>query len=314
MITFNESINNRTLDTEWNIFIYCRVVFIICAVIDVVGFCANFFSILVFVSQRKLRKKHNTFVINLAVADCLAGFWGFLWNAFFGYPRILNKGKLGFTGIVVLSMFDYVIMASILSIFAVSLERFSAVVTPLKHAHYTRQRTLMYYIICIWCISITNVFDYHSGPRFCYMERSLILILVALVCFMYIPIFFIARNTTIKRQNTITAIHKDKIQTAMHVLKIFGPIVAVLWLNMFLQIGNVVSCGHRNVSNDFLSYYLYTFWASYSINTAVNPFIYWGRQTQFRIGSKNMLKTCKLTIANLFVNDTQNSVNTISGN
>lgn len=100
-----------------------------------------------------LRTKMNGLIVNLAIADLLVGLVVFPYNMAAILIPSINKGKI--TCLLKHSFYTTFIGASILNMFIISLERYSAVMSPLKyHINYSTKR-LKRYCIAGWSTSVT---------------------------------------------------------------------------------------------------------------------------------------------------------------
>ena len=165
-------------------YIGLATVFTVLILANVLG---NTLVIIVVFTRRSMRTPMNFLLVNLAVADMLAGiFIGVLvvTNPTYQHPtgttgqylcKFITGGTVAYTAAV----------ASVYNLVAVSVERYFAVLYPLREARLT-PRNLRLIIVGIWCLSLLWVMPLfymwpiestfrpaaNSGPILCYQRYT----------------------------------------------------------------------------------------------------------------------------------------------
>lgn len=129
------------------------------AIFAVVG---NALVIIVFYRERRLRRRTNYYIISLALADFLVGFFGipFAILASIGLPKNLYACLFTTSSLVVLCTI------SIFCLVAVSIDRYWAILHPLAYSRNVRTKTAIGIISLCWffgsLLGFLPVFGWHS--------------------------------------------------------------------------------------------------------------------------------------------------------
>ncbi|KAK3607914.1 hypothetical protein CHS0354_036740 [Potamilus streckersoni] len=138
--------------------------------IGAVGLLGNFLVIIVVLLDRKMRQSvTNIFIMNLAVAD--------FFIMLFGIPEIvqfmMNRGWLLGTVVCKINRFVLVVAlyVSILSLVSVCIERFVAIVYPIKAHILCGRRKIIITVLIIWPIAIgcglpTAIYNTLQSPQY----------------------------------------------------------------------------------------------------------------------------------------------------
>src|SRR6218665_31368 len=178
---------------------------VICAVLSIVG---NSVIIVIFIKKRSLRTVKNCYVISLAVADLFVGLVGIpsALAVSVGLPKNFNACM------IMTSMLMLLCTGSIMSLVAVTIDRFWAIMSPLSYqAMMSYNKAGMVIFVC-WCLStvigLLPLFGWNRGvppePRCFFVEvmdpRYLVFIFFviilgsSLVCAIYAVILWRVRR------------------------------------------------------------------------------------------------------------------------
>ena len=154
----------------------------------------NFLTVIVFITNRSLRKRSMYLVINLAVADMLVG----------GYSEITmflllgescsfcNTQQLPFVNLVYVYMRHAFLAASLTSLASISLERTHATFRPFKH-RIIKKWVFGFIITIIWVtsgLSVSAIYYLVSHPESCYYRcGSFVGFFLFVICVSYASIF-----------------------------------------------------------------------------------------------------------------------------
>ncbi|XP_053246806.1 neuromedin-U receptor 1 [Podarcis raffonei] len=121
--------------------------------IFVVGAVGNALTCLVIIQHRFMRTPTNYYLFSLAVSDLLVLLLGMpleIYEMWSNYPFLLGAGGCCFKTL----LFEAVCFASILNVTALSVERYIAVVHPLKAKYVVTKNHAKRVIITVWVLSI----------------------------------------------------------------------------------------------------------------------------------------------------------------
>ncbi|XP_063963649.1 histamine H2 receptor-like [Lytechinus pictus] len=223
----NDSFTNSDTPSEG----YTRgVLSVIGIVLVIIIFATIFGNILVILSptvNRRLRNVTNMFIVSLAVADLLLAI---LVQPFSGLMELRNQ-KWGFGAIVcnLYVSFDVQLCtASILHLFAISIDRYIAISDPMNYRKRLDRRKAVITITIVWAVSISISFlPLHLGwntdsgeiqnfaqPEKCYLHANtyfalldgllLFYLPLTVMCCLYFRVLNIARNQA-RKINSQTA-------------------------------------------------------------------------------------------------------------
>ncbi|KAG8445026.1 hypothetical protein GDO86_009968, partial [Hymenochirus boettgeri] len=133
-----------------NYFIPICVVYL---VIFVVGAVGNTLTCIVIIKHKIMRTPTNYYLFSLAISDLLVFLLGMpleLYELWSNYPFLFGKGGCYFKTF----LFETVCFASILNVTALSVERYIAVVHPLRAKYVVTRNHAKRVIITVWVISI----------------------------------------------------------------------------------------------------------------------------------------------------------------
>lgn len=121
--------------------------------IFLVGVLGNSLTCAVILRYRVMQTPTNYYLLSLAVSDLLVLLLGMpleLYDMWENYPFLLGKGGCYFKTF----LFETVCFASILNVTALSVERYVAVVHPLKVKHMTTRSHVKRVIFMLWVLSM----------------------------------------------------------------------------------------------------------------------------------------------------------------
>ncbi|KAK1168392.1 neuromedin-U receptor 1-like [Acipenser oxyrinchus oxyrinchus] len=121
--------------------------------IFVVGACGNALTCIVIAQHKVMRTPTNYYLFSLAISDLLVLLLGMpleLYEMWSNYPFLFGKGGCYFKTF----LFETVCFASILNVTALSVERYIAVVHPLKAKYVVTRTHAKRVIFTVWLISV----------------------------------------------------------------------------------------------------------------------------------------------------------------
>ena len=135
-----------------------------------IGIAGNLLVIIVVKKKRYLRTKTNYLLANLAASDLMANILAYTVGIARAIP--LPSRTLGVFLCKINSYYPAASFCSILTLTVIALERYQAIVKPLSNGLKFGKRTLSYFIIAIWILSLAVVtplvfFDEYSSAQLC---------------------------------------------------------------------------------------------------------------------------------------------------
>ena len=271
--------------------------------------------------QRRLRNTTNYFIFSLALSDLLLGI---LVLPFSTINTLIPTWPLGSTFCNIFISTDVMLCTvSILNLFAISLERYFAVSSPMRYSAVLNFRVVMGILGAIWVFSFLMGFlPIHLGlntedggiqnvnnPEFCLFESNMVYVLLVSVltyfvplivmCVVYVKVFIIAReqvqriNTLVKQ--TIRVFHQNekngqqdpRLASDSKATVTLASVVtafAICWIPYFVIFtAKPFLSGGVDPNLD-----LFALWLGY-VNSMLNPFLYAFHSTQFRHGFVSVL-------------------------
>lgn len=280
--------------------------------LDLLTICGNLLVCVTILSNHRLRNNTNYFILSLAFSDLLLGI---LVLPFSTINTILSTWPLGaiFCNIFI-SMDVMLCTVSILNLFAISLERYFAVVLPLTYAEKLTARKVLYVLLGIWIFSFLLAFvPIHLGwntddgqvqnlgePWQCVFQANKVYVLLVaigtyfipliIMCAVYVRVFRIAREQ-VQRINTLVRATVRVFQEntkdprfasdskATVTLASVVTAFAICWIPYFVLFTIRPFLNHPiDLHLD-----LFTLWLGY-VNSMLNPFLYAFHSSQFRKG------------------------------
>ena len=152
----NGSVDPSTANTSTNmrqVSMFALVTFLATATVLLpIGIIGNLMVIVVVKKKRYLRTKTNFLLANLAASDLMANVLGYTVAVARTFP--IPNATLGTFLCKINSYYPAASLCSILTLTAIALERYSAIVKPLSSGLKLKKRTLRYFIIVFWIFAI----------------------------------------------------------------------------------------------------------------------------------------------------------------
>ena len=240
----------------------------------------NLFTICVFWTQRFRLKRTSFLLINLAVADVLAGI-----SEVIG----LATRKIPYTGktfikmpIISWGLEVFALFTSLFFLALISLERAYAVLWPLRH-RVASTRAYIYSIVIVWvaglCVTGVRLLEtYLPDVDSKYVAGTFatsIFVSLLVICASYLTIRSRLQSRALELENHSRQSMEQNLRMSKTLFIVVGFSI-VLWLPSFLTlaIANACSCFPSPVA----SFVLVTHFA----NSMVNPFVYSYRMPVFK--------------------------------
>ncbi|XP_057701782.1 neuromedin-U receptor 1 [Corythoichthys intestinalis] len=287
--------------------------------IFLVGLSGNLLTCAVVVKHKKMRNPTNLYLVSLAMSDLLMLVFGMpmeIYDLWQNYPFPFGAGGCYFKTFI----FETVCFASILNVTALSVERYIAVVHPLKTRYLTTKRHAKQVIGAVWAVSMLCAVPNTSLHGIFYlpglMKESAIcavlkplwmyhtLMQITTVCFFFIPMLVISvlylvmglhlgRETKLKRRNfrnnwgsdTRVSVN-DEAGRRTQVVKMLSIVVAVFgvcWAPFHME-RLLWSSVHQwtDLMHNIYQYVHILSGVLFYLSSAVNPVIYSLISTRFR--------------------------------
>ena len=174
--------------------IWCSV-FSVASVLIVIG---NFFTIILFKSNKRFRKRSLLFVINMAFADLILGTLALPMSIYItismkNYQHWMgNVDSLWTVPYFCITIYAFSLMVSLNFAVLISCERIYAIYRPFKHRTIT-VRTYYIFIFMVWSLSLlfdTSYFYLWSHRNFIgYVRSSYAIVVVIITCAFNIAIW-----------------------------------------------------------------------------------------------------------------------------
>lgn len=171
------------------------------------GLCGNVLTCAVIAKHKKMRSPTNLYLVSLAVSDLLVLLFGMpleVYDLWQNYPFPFGEGGCYFKTF----LFETVCFASILNVTALSVERYIAVVHPLKTRYISTKQHAKRVITAVWAASMICAIPNTSLHGIFYLpgriEESAIctvlkplwiynmLMQITTVCFYFVPMMVIS--------------------------------------------------------------------------------------------------------------------------
>lgn len=278
-------IDNPTFNEE--------VVIVSCTLYVIIAFLAVFGNGLVvgaFIRHSRLRTITNYFVVSLAVADIIVGIISIpIWISMLLYS---SGGRTIQTLYNVLDLLAGT--CSILHLVAISLERFFAVVYPIRHRN-TSAKVYYVALAAVWvipavaCGSSVKLKETNRDANMLFLFITFFVIPLLVILFTYARIWHVANSRIQPNQDSSRSLKRD-MRIAVTIALVIGFFV-IAWLPFFtvqLLLVFCQKCKPRIYSTNLL---LFVKFMHYS-NSAVNPIVYAVKIPEFRRAFKQLVKLC----------------------
>ena len=268
-------------DMELNVFIS------IASLQVIVGSTANFVVILLFATRSELRRKNSDLLIlHLAIADFLSLTTFLPWNI---YLTKLGKGE--YTEYYT-SLNTFCLFLSGMAVLTVAVDKYIAVVYPLRYATLiTRMKTVLM-IIGSWLVAmvlvVAHFFDALSDREHHHiLDKSLsalVLIKMLFVASMYAVVFKAVRNQLVhagRNMKHTNSLHIKSKHEKVERVFLKSAINTFLVVCLFYATYFPYAVFQMISIPDFMAWRkLFSF---IYINACINPFVYFFRMRRFRI-------------------------------
>jgi small-conductance mechanosensitive channel len=255
----------------------------------IVGSIANFIVIILFAARHELRRKNSDLLIlNLASADFISLTTFLPWNI-----HLTNLGRGEYTEYYT-SLNTFCLFLSGTAVLTVAVDKFVAVVYPLRYATFiTRTKTLLM-ILGSWLVAIAMVIAHFIDALSAHehhhiLDKSLstlVLIKMLFVASLYTVVFKAVRNQlsarveqTVPRTNNSleTTTKREKVERVFIRSALNTFIVVCLFYTTYLPYAVL----QMTSISDFMAWRkLFSF---IYINACINPFVYFFRMRRFRV-------------------------------
>ena len=175
-VSLNDTALNSTTDVR-QITLFGLVSFLCIGIVLLpIGIAGNLLVITVVKKKRYLRTKTNFLLANLAASDLLANVLAYTVGIARAFP--MPSRTLGTVLCKINSYYPAASFCSILTVTVIALERYNAIVKPLSNGLKFGKRTLRYFIIAIWILSLASVtplvfFDQYNSEQLCVRTWSM---------------------------------------------------------------------------------------------------------------------------------------------
>ena len=267
-----------------------EVVIVSCTLYVIIAFLAVFGNGLVvgsFIRHSRLRTITNYFVVSLAVADILVGVISIpIWISMLLYS---SGGQRMQTVYNALDLFAG--SCSILHLVAISLERFYAVVYPIRHRN-TSAKVYYIFLIAVWIIPAAacgSSVEFKKTNREANMLFLFIVFFVMpllVILYTYARIWHTANSRIQPSQETSRSMKRD-MRIAVTIALVIGFFV-IAWLPFFTVQLLLVFCQKCQPTIFSTELLLFVKFMHYS-NSAVNPIVYAVKIPEFRRAFKQLV-------------------------
>ncbi|XP_074543928.1 neuromedin-U receptor 1-like [Halichoeres trimaculatus] len=287
-------------------------------VIFLVGVLGNSLTCTVILRYRVMQTPTNYYLLSLAVSDLLVLLLGMpleLYEMWQNYPFLMGEVGCYFKTF----LFEAVCFASILNVTALSVERYIAVVHPLKVKHMTTGAHVKRVILILWVVSMLCAVPNTSrqgieelpplfGRKFpqsavCKVVKPMynLIILISTLLFFLLPVLIISilylliglrlhrerANTAAGPRGSLSKSHKEKLSKRnMQVTKMLGVLVLVFSLCWAPFHTDRLMWSYMNTSdkehNRIFGQFHIISGVFFYLSSAVNPILYNLMSTRFR--------------------------------
>ncbi|XP_071950005.1 melanocortin receptor 5-like [Antedon mediterranea] len=242
------------------------VPYFIYAIIGVLAAAENAVAILIVISSKRFRKKRNVFLFSLTLADFTVGILSFLVY----FETFYKSNMFG-------SILDAMFLVSMISISAVCIERYIAIVAaPFTYKHIVTFKKCIIVCFLYWVLTIVIVigvysFTYDKWTRLAFCIVTLITILAN-----YILYFKISRVLSANDHDVTQNLGQNVIGRSKRLIQSFIillVIATVCWLPLCCFY--IIAVFSKSVDEN--AYVLNVLYCVSLCNSFINPYIYWYR-------------------------------------
>ncbi|CAF1247911.1 unnamed protein product [Rotaria magnacalcarata] len=280
--------------------------FFLFAIVVILAICGNSIVIWIVLAHRRMRTPTNYFLVNLAYADVLSAIFNIPFNVYY----MLNQTAWPFGDFMcsfVQAVSHISIAANVLTYVAISLDRYFAIIHPLR-TKLTHKQTIMI-IFGIWILSLSvsspairsfriirsacEVLDMSIHKKYEWIFFS-----VTYVCpIVILTITYTRIAIELWGQTAIGEVTKrqrDSIQSKRKVVKMLIAVVLIFGLCWFPQQAYFILISIYPAIPDWRGtpyIYLISYFFAMS-NSIYNPFLYCCMNNRFRNGFRNAFRFC----------------------
>ena len=261
----------------------------------------NAFTLAIYTRNRHLRKRSAFLIINLTVADLLAGIVVGLSPIL--EPDNLNKDRelkqaFRWQSFVYLTLHELFQVASLANISLISLERLHATLFPFRHC-LVGKRVYLTIIVCSWSFALTlspviALLYLRAPPAFPYVYASYIFLIVLILTLSNVIIISTVKNSPLP-PNAGPALSTERKLTVtlliVTVVSFLTILPAVIWnvIPKLIIKSKLCPAVFYRFSKSFFALYLF--------NSIVNPLIYAVRMQEFRKAATKLFCAKTLEVA-----------------
>lgn len=304
--------NTSGTKQEWAYDYHWDAIIVLQLVAAITGIVGNFLVIIVYVYRRRMRNTTNAFIVNLAVADVVTSLFIVPLPRYYNIPQSWH-GRL-YCKLIFSSVFMWIsIVASLLTLTLVSLERYCAVVHPVRYrVIFSKQRPNII-IACTWLSAvIINTFQLYvvelkdrvcqnvwPSLRFRYFIATSVFIVEFFAPMIVMLTANIITVRTLKSQaRALLQRDQSRFSPAYSLLEARKKVIELLFIVVITfiicwtpdQIGFLIY--HFGVvPEDYIAGILYRLLVLLAFaNSCLNPIIYAFKNKHFRHGFLNMFR------------------------
>ena len=247
----------------------------------------NIITIIVFTKNRNLRKRSTYLVVNLAVADMLAGGVNATYDLFylFGAARC-NVWKFNYrAGRVLIALLCLFPLSSLTNIAAISVERLHATLRPFRHRLikkwvYALIIALVWVTAGLFSIAVTVLWEFKGRKYYFFLLDSFNAICLLVICISYASIVIKVRCGA-QPQHHGAASRERKLTMTLLIVTL-ASLLLYLPLNIYYLLVNTdVITSMSDVAGVWLANILLVLFYA---NSLVNPILYAMRMPEYRSG------------------------------
>ena len=253
-------------------------------------FIGNGFTIFVFWYQRHSLKRASCLLINLAVADCLAGARELIGITVYNDRMLIYQGDvLSFIAILFASV-------SVFSLLVISLERACAVLWPFRH-RVARIRIYSTSILLVWLAGfcVTTVNGLAAYGLVTHVTSSSFTSGTFLICLCLVLATYMTIRTRLQSTHPVCAAETQNRKLIEHNVKLSKTLFIVIGLSFGFWVPAITVYTILGVCHDCLTRTTYVHALSIATvlhfaNSLVNPIVYSYRMPMFKTTLKKLFR------------------------
>ena len=296
----NQSATYNISSIEW----YAQMACVIQVPITFSGFVSNILLIIAHSKDplKTLKVSSSLFIINIAFIDVILSFvyliWSLLTIVSSEYRPILKEG-------ITATVIDTFMEMCYPSFMCLSIERFCSIAFPLWHRVRLTTRVCRYWICTTWLFHL--IFETLLRTLLDIQEKLIFKLVYQLVCFLCAQVFYLGTYISLKKQRkniladeniseTTSRMIRKRLENEKRFLVTIAIVCGILVVTVLPQMINVLVFGlifptigknlTRNRTNGII--FMVISLSLFSINLAVNPFVYLWRLPRYRKTFKNL--------------------------